>query len=170
MEVVKWYEKLPKAVVFDLDGTLSCGKHRLHLLPSKDVAHLNESWDDFNLASGQDAVIKNNVAILKALKGQGFHTIILTGRSATARDITIQWLEENSIPYDDLIMRGSEDNRKDTVIKEEVLRGLMRFFNIVACFDDLEHVVKHIRSMGLTCHQVTHYEDKCLSTSSSGED
>ncbi len=34
-------------VIVDLDGTLSDGMHRLHLLPTKDL-HLTESWSEFN--------------------------------------------------------------------------------------------------------------------------
>ncbi|AUG88496.1 3'-phosphatase, 5'-polynucleotide kinase [Vibrio phage Vp_R1] len=169
VQMLKWYQRLPKAVIFDLDGTLSCGKHRLHLLPPKELAHINSSWDEFNLAAGADDPIEDNITILKALKDQDYKIIILTGRSATAKKVTEEWLDLHSVPYDDLIMRGSDDDRKDTVIKEEVLRGLMRFFHIVACFDDLEHVAKHIRSLGLTCHLVTHYDNKCLSTSSNGK-
>ncbi|WPJ55686.1 hypothetical protein RCIP0095_00036 [Klebsiella phage RCIP0095] len=40
--------------IFDLDGTLSNGNHRLHLLPKKDL-HLTESWTAFNMAAGGDA-------------------------------------------------------------------------------------------------------------------
>lgn len=61
-------------------------------------------------------------------------------------------------------MRPAADHRRDIEFKEEKLReiGLER---IVACFDDLEHVAKHIRSLGVTCHLVTHYDTNCVSVS-----
>lgn len=167
---MSYYKRLPKAIIWDLDGTIACGKHRLHLLPPKEIAHLNESWDDFNLASSGDSPIENNVAIMKALKDQGFYTLILTGRSDIAKKITEEWLYDNNIPYDYLVMRRADDNRKDTEVKEMCIRSLMRFYNIVCCFDDLEHVVHHIRSLGITCHQVTHYDEKTVAEESHGED
>ncbi len=44
------YAEKERYVIVDFDGTLSDGKHRLHLLPTKDL-HLTESWSEFNSAS-----------------------------------------------------------------------------------------------------------------------
>lgn len=148
--------------VFDLDGTLSCGKHRLHLLPTPETRNVNSAWDKFNLASKDDAPIKDNIELLKHLYKHA-NIIILTGRSAIARDVTEEWLQENRIPHDLLIMRPQDDHRRDIEFKEENLLSIQEDFgNIIACFDDLEHVCKHIRSLGITCHQVTHYDDVTL--------
>lgn len=144
-------------VILDLDGTLADGRHRLHLLPTKDQ-HLTKSWVEFNLAAGDDAPFEDNINLGRALYRAGFKCIILTGRSAIARDITIKWLAEHGVLYDDLIMRGADDDRKDTVIKEEYLRSI-GLENILCCFDDLPQVAYHLRSIGLTCHLVTHYDE-----------
>ena len=53
-------------VIFDLDGTLSDGRHRLHLLPKKDM-HLPRSWDEFNKAAIDDTPIKDNTELLDSL-------------------------------------------------------------------------------------------------------
>lgn len=150
--------------VWDLDGTLACGKHRLHLLPSKDTAHRTEAWDAFNMASGDDAPILDNIRLMNGLYQFGKHIIILSGRCDVAKAITEKWLWEHGCNFNQLIMRPAADHRRDIEFKEEKLReiGLER---IVACFDDLEHVAKHIRSLGVTCHLVTHYDNECVSTS-----
>lgn len=150
--------------IFDLDGTLSDGRHRLHLLPSKADAHKTEAWDAFNLAAGGDSAFVDNIRLMNELFQFGKRIIILTGRCDVAKAITEKWLWEHGCSYNQLIMRPAADHRRDTEFKEEKLReiGLER---IVACFDDLEHVAKHIRSLGVTCHLVTHYDDKCVSTS-----
>lgn len=148
---------MKRTVVFDLDGTLACGKHRLHLLPQEADAHRTEAWDGFNLASGDDAPIEDNIKLLRHLWTLGLHVIILTGRCDVARDVTLGWLKSNRVGHNQLIMRPAADHRRDIEFKEEKLReiGLDR---ILCCFDDLEHVAKHIRSLGVTCHLVTHYD------------
>ncbi len=151
-------------IVFDLDGTLSCGKHRRHLLPTEETRHLCEAWDAFNLAAYGDAPITDNTTLLCTLYANN-KIIILTGRSAIAREITEDWLDKHEIPYDVLLMRPEGDHRKDIDFKTEQL-GYIRaeYGPILCCFDDLEHVVKHIRSLGITCHQVTHYDIKTTDT------
>lgn len=150
--------------VFDLDGTLSDGRHRLHLLPSKDIANRTDSWDAFNLAADGDMPILDNIRLMNELYQFGKRIIILTGRSDVAKHLTIKWLWEHGCNYNDIIMRPASDHRRDIEFKEEKLKevGLER---IVACFDDLEHVAKHIRKLGVTCHLVTHYDNQCVSTS-----
>lgn len=150
--------------VFDLDGTLACGKHRLHLLPTKDTTHRTEAWDSFNLAAGGDAPILDNIRLMNELFQFGKRIIILSGRCDVAKAITEKWLWEHGCNFNQLIMSPAADHRRDIEFKEEKLReiGLDR---IVACFDDLEHVAKHIRSLGVTCHLVTHYDTECVSTS-----
>ena len=142
--------------IFDLDDTLSNGNHRLHLLPKKDL-HLTESRTAFNMAAVGDAPITDTIRVMKAMRAAGFIVIILTGRSDEAREITEKWLVQNGAShYDLLIMRSASDNRKDTVIKEEILRkiGIER---IVAAWDDSPTVIAHFRSLGITTYQVCDY-------------
>lgn len=155
-------------VLFDLDGTLADGRHRLHLLPKKDY-HLTDSWTEFNLAAIDDAPLWDNILLCNAMAVVGYKVIILTGRSDVARDITIAWLHKHTVRFDELIMRKQTDNRKDVQIKEEHLReiGLDR---ILCAFDDLPHVAYHMRGLGLTCHLVTHYEELRTDLVSHGED
>lgn len=150
--------------IWDLDGTLSDGRHRLHLLPKKDEAHLTYSWDKFNLAAGEDLPFLDNIRLMNELYQFGKRIVILTGRSDVAKHITEKWLWEHGCNFNQLIMRPASDHRRDIEFKEAKLKeiGLER---IVACFDDLEHVAKHIRSLGVTCHLVTHYYTQCVSTS-----
>ena len=145
-------------VVFDLDGTLSDGSHRLHLLPKKEDAHVTQAWDEFNLAVGDDGVFNDNLTLMNDLFGLGYRVVILTGRCDVARPVTEAWLDDCRADFDELIMRKSGDNRQDIEFKEEELRKI-GLDKILCCFDDLERVAKHIRSLGVTCHLVTHYDD-----------
>lgn len=143
-------------VIVDLDGTLSDGSHRLHLLPTENL-HLTESWSEFNRAAAGDSPIKSTIAVINGLWVSGFAIVILTGRSDEVRYETCKWLNENGVKFDEIIMRRQEDNRKDTVIKEEALRAI-GLDNIVCAFDDSPNVVKHFRILGITTYQVTEYD------------
>ena len=151
-----------KTVIFDLDGTLACGKHRLHLLPKPEDAHLTYAWNEFNLASADDKPIQDNIDLLKIMPAR-YDVIILSGRCDIAKDITLAWLKEKRVAYDQLIMRKQGDHRTDIDFKEEELRKI-GLGDILCCFDDLEHVAKHIRSLGVTCHLVTHYDNERVDT------
>lgn len=143
-------------VIVDLDGTLSDGTHRLHLLPTKDL-HLTESWSEFNRAAQHDAPIQDTIDVVNMLYNAGMGVVILTGRSDEVETETILWLDRHKVKYDWMIMRRAEDNRKDTVIKEEVLRAI-GLQHITCAFDDSPNVIKHFRSLGITTYQVTEYD------------
>ena len=142
-------------IIVDYDGTLSDGKHRLHLLPTKDL-HLTESWSEFNRAAAFDTPISDTIAIINGLWVSGFAVIILTGRSDEVMKESVDWLADYGVKYDFMIMRRASDNRKDTIIKEEVLRAI-GLKNIVACWDDSPNVINHLRGLGLTVYQVCDY-------------
>lgn len=143
-------------VIVDYDGTLSDGSHRLHLLPTKDL-HLTESWSEFNQAAKFDAPISNTIAVVNGLWVSGFAVVVLTGRSDEVYSESVYWLNKYGVHYDYLIMRRHDDNRKDTIIKEEVLRAI-GLENIVCAFDDSPSVVPFMRSLGITTYQVTEYD------------
>lgn len=154
--------------IIDLDGTLSDGTHRLHLLPTKDL-HLTESWSAFNGAAIGDKPIQNMIDVVNMLWKAGMGVIILTGRSDEVETDTLIWLDRYKVKFDHLIMRRAEDNRKDTVIKEEVLRAI-GLEHIKCAFDDSANVVKHFRSLGITTYQVTEYDKPHAHLQSHGVD
>lgn len=148
---------MKRIVIFDLDGTLADGRHRLQALPKVDP-HLPRSWDEFNKLAIYDKPIEDNIRVCNTL-ALCHHVIILTGRNEIVRKETEEWLKANDVYYDELIMRGLDDDRKDIHTKEEVVKRI-GVENILCAFDDLPHVVKHFRSLGITTHQVTEHEDE----------
>lgn len=154
-------------VVFDLDGTLANAKHRLHLLPSRNDKDSTNGWDAFNLACDKDLPIADNIELLEDLSHAHNNIVILTGRCDIAEDKTRAWLKahltEEVFADATLVMRKQGDHRRDVDFKQEVLERILDSGEeIMCCFDDLEHVVRHIRGMGITCHQVTHYDEPLL--------
>lgn len=147
-----------KVYIFDYDGTLSDGSHRLHKLPTKDL-HLTESWLEFNSLSKFDTPLQETIDVMNCLFYSGAFIIVLTGRSDAVVEESTQWLHDAGAKYHVLVMRQADDNRKDTIIKEEFLRyiGLHR---ITAAWDDSPNVISHFRSIGITTYQVCDYGDK----------
>ncbi|AFQ22513.1 putative polynucleotide 5' kinase/3' phosphatase [Pectobacterium phage PhiM1] len=121
------------------------------------------------MASVDDLPFTDNIELCNALERAGYYIVVLTGRSDVAWDVTVKWLVDNGAQFNALVMRSQSDNRKDTVIKEEYLRSI-GLENILCCFDDLPHVAYHLRSLGLTCHLVTHYEEQRTDLVSHGDD
>lgn len=152
-------------VIVDLDGTLSDGRHRLHLLPKVDL-HLTESWSEFNRASVDDTPIQDTIDVINALAEQ-YEIVILTGRSDEVAGETDDWLYRHGVHYDHLIMRRRSDNRKDTIIKREVLEdiGLER---ILCAFDDSPQVIRMMRDIGITVYAVTEYAEERADIKSHG--
>lgn len=142
-------------IVFDLDNTLRDGSHRSHLVPTENLDR-TESWDAFNLACGDDTPIADNIALLTDLAAT-YSIIILSSCCEVARDITTDWLREHHVWCDTLIMRRADDHRTMMEFKEAELREI-GLEHILCCFDDDPKVVRHIRSLGLTCHEVRHYD------------
>lgn len=149
---------MKRTVIFDLDGTLADGRHRLHALPKVDP-HLPRSWDEFNKLAYLDAPIKNNIELCNSLYDADHWLVILTGRNEIVRGDTVDWLRQHGVKYDQLVMRGIDDDRKDIHFKEEWVK-LQAPGEILCAFDDLPHVVKHFRRLGITTHQVTEHEDE----------
>lgn len=131
----------------DLDGTLSMPVNRLHLMPTEKLG-LTESWSEFNMAAGTDEV-SNSIKTLYHAVSSDLVVVILTGRCDVSREVTTGWLDDKCVIYDMLIMREEGDNRKDTVIKEEILRQI-GLDNIAFAVDDDPGVIAHFRSLGIT--------------------
>lgn len=121
-------ESLPKAVMFDIDGTL---------------AHMNGrgpfEWDKV----GSDTLDGHVATLVDAYRENGFKIIILSGRDGVCKESTIKWLTENEVWYDEFFMREAGDCRKDTIIKEEIFwRDVAPKYNVRAVVDDRPCVVR----------------------------
>lgn len=138
---------LPKAVIFDLDGTLADNNHR--------------SPFEYHKLS-EDTLVDSVANVLKLYHSSGYKIICLSGRNAgTASDVlewyklTDQWLTENNIPADKLFMRHWNDYRKDDIVKEEIFwDSIAPYYNVEVAFDDRSTVVAMWRRIGLKCFQV----------------
>lgn len=126
--------------LFDIDGTLAEMHDRGPFEWSK-VGNDNPRWQ----------VIKTAKAHAKA----GYKIIVMSGRDASCRKETIEWLLRFGIPCFELHMRPEGDMRKDNIVKAELFDQHVRFiYDVVAVYDDRQQVVDMWRAMGVDCFQV----------------
>lgn len=136
-------KNLPKAVICDLDGTLS----------------LLNGRDPYNAATCDNDLLNEPVAAaLKMAKQQGYQVILLSGREDKFREPTMRFLDKHQIGYDLLLMRTSNDFRKDNIIKRELFEGeIQGKYFVEFLLDDRNQVVDMWRKdLHLPCFQVNY--------------
>lgn len=130
-------EYLKPCVIFDIDGTLA---HNVSRNPF-DWTKVKEDIED-----------KAVMNLLTLYDTNGYSIIICSGREASCREETLEWLGENNVER--LYMRKVNDYRPDWIVKEEMWREIAHNYNILFLVDDRQQVVDRARSLGLKVFQV----------------
>ncbi len=131
-------ESLPRAFIFDVDGTLADHNGRNPYDAGKAV---------------DDLVYKHVRDVLKAVS-RGHGVIICTGRNAEHRDVTENWLLRHRLPFDELHTRQPGDTRDDAIVKSEMLDDIVKHHNVMGVFDDRPRVSRMWRARGIPTFQV----------------
>lgn len=137
---LKQDKSLPKAIVYDMDGTLAL---------MKDMRTPFE-WDKVQLDNINTPVFND----LLARKNAGYKIIIATARDGAAKQGTLEWLQKYNVPYDELYIKGVNDNRKDSIVKTEFWNDMVKKYYLECLVDDRNQVVIQARKLGLTVFQV----------------
>ena len=89
------------------------------------------------------------------------YVIIVSGREDTCKAETMQWLDDNHIPYDEIHMRNPEavdeqgKQLDDRIIKKSIYdEWIKNRYNVRFVLDDRNRVVDMWRSLGLKVLQV----------------
>lgn len=140
----------PKAVIFDVDGTLAKMVDR----------------SPYDLEKCDTDVINPMVVELsKMYDRQGYQIIVVSGReSGTKEDpmkyyrMTRKWVEDFAqAPLVMQCQRLHGDDRKDDVVKEEIFwNKIAPHFDVKLAIDDRTQVVEMWRRIGVECWQVAH--------------
>lgn len=139
-EPPKWSEEKLNCYIFDIDGTLA----KMNGRSPYDMTKISTDIPNHNITM-----------IARIISKSGLPIIIVSGREDSCRDETEDWLINNNIPFNELFMRKTGDNRNDAIIKREIYDlELKDKYNILAVFDDRNRVVDMWRSLGITCLQV----------------
>lgn len=138
--------------IFDIDGTIADAEHRMHYI--KGERSKDKNWPAFYRECINDEPIQPTAELCRILHDEHY-IVLFTGRDSKYRELTMAWLEEHYIPYDDLFMRPEGDNRQDAIVKQELFEqsGILPE-QVEGVFEDRSRVVKMWRDLGLICYQV----------------
>ncbi|MEU8297838.1 AAA family ATPase [Micromonospora sp. NPDC048909] len=131
----------PEIVLVDIDGTVA----------------LNVSRSPYDMTRvGEDQPNEAVIAAVRAMHAAGYAVVFCSGRDASARADTEDWLQRHvRVPYLALHLRAVGDRRKDSVVKREIYeREIRGRYRVVGVFDDRMQVVRMWRALGLTVFQV----------------
>lgn len=133
---------LPKAIWVDVDGTLA---ERVHPDAPQPVRGPFEEDRVF-----EDAVIEHIADLVRTLHAAGYKIVIMSGRTDSCQEETERWLIEHAIPYDDIFMRRTVEDkgRKDNLVKHDLFwANVAPKYNLVFCLDDRQQVVDFTRDV-----------------------
>ncbi|MFI5801452.1 AAA family ATPase [Streptomyces sp. NPDC051561] len=134
---------LPSAVMCDIDGTLA-------LTGDRGPYDFSRCGTDLLNPSVRDALHAFRSA-------HGDTLVLLSGRSEDFREQTEEWLTRHEVPYDELWMRPSGDQRRDDLVKAELFdKHVRERFAVRVSLDDRDRVVELWRRMGLPTWQVNY--------------
>lgn len=138
------------AVIFDMDGTLCDTSQIVHLIEGED-----KDYAAFHAASAGCPPHADVVAAAREQSAKGLAILVVTSREFIWRDLTLDWLVANDIPYDALYMRIVGDFRKDVVIKTEILKQITADgFRVLEAWDDKPAVLDLWRENDIAVHIV----------------
>ena len=163
---------MKNTVIFDLDGTLANidSRRDISMKPNGKL-----DWDIFAAPNSILALDKPNAPVIKMaqmFKADGFKIVIFSGRNDRGFDATVQWLNNNHVPFDLLVMRPDKFKDKswpiadgnpatpdmrfmpDEILKKVMLDTFVDINDVFLVVDDRQKVVDMWRDLGLNTFQV----------------
>jgi|SRR5579859_418706 len=135
-------DNLPSAIISDLDGTLAkIGNRSPYSAANCDTV---------------DTPISSTLETVKLYYQAGYKIIFCTGRMEVDREPTVRFIE-NCLPNVNylLLMRTTNDQRKDSIIKEELFNNhIKNKYNVKLVMDDRLSVCRLWFNMGLNLFRV----------------
>lgn len=128
------------AWIVDIDGTLAN----------------HGSRDPYDTSRYHEDTVHDVIrTVVDALVNTGHYIVITSGRDEEFRQVTTDWLMNNRVTFDRLVMRKAGDRRRDDLVKEDLFwEQIAPRYDVQGCLDDRDRVVQKWRAMGLTCLQV----------------
>lgn len=144
-----------KVIVFDIDGTLADGEHRMHLIRGEG----KRDWKTFFAKSVEDPP-HHEIQWLNHIMADrdDVELVVLTARPEKRRTVTEQWLIEHDIHYKELILKTDDEEERrvpDQDFKERILdKMIAQGRKPYMVFEDRNSVVDMWRKRGIKCLQV----------------
>jgi hypothetical protein len=132
-------------IICDIDGTLA------------DIG----DRDRYDMEAAKNDKLFEDVAhLLSIARMSGWTIYLLTGRKEEARGVTTNWLNENGVVYDELILRGNSDRRSNADYKKQILCMLTESKGkpVFVLEDNLDVVYMCREELKISCFHVRDYK------------
>lgn len=141
----------PKAVIFDIDCTLSDADWRFHL-----IEKAPKNWTEYFAQSINDKPLTETRNLSDWYTVFGHTTLFVTGRTEKNRDITVDWLKRIlCLDHWQLFMRQNNDFRKGVDVKRDIYKNeIEQVYDVKAAFDDREDICQMWKSLGIPTFRV----------------
>ena len=141
----------PDAVIVDVDGTLvDVSTVRHHVILSHPENRGYRDYHAFHRAASWCPPIRATVDLVDAERACGRAVIIMTARKEEWKASTVGWLASHGIAWDEIYMRADHDDRKDALVKADLLAKVRaRGWNVVRAYDDNPSIIALWRSEGI---------------------
>jgi FMN phosphatase YigB (HAD superfamily) len=146
--------RLP-AVIYDTDGTLVDVRPIRHLVTGR-----KKDFAAFHAASIDCAP---NMHVLEAARLDhllGKQNLVVTGRERKWGALTEEWLQKWDVPYAGLWMRPDGDNRKDFMVKDDILTELLETYSVHRAWDDNPQVIDLWKRRGIPVTSVPGWDEQ----------
>ena len=145
----------PKAIIFDIDGTLAIRDKGPDGRGPYDWDRVGE-----DLPNEPVMLVASMLAIATDFYSAArVEILFFSGRDERCREQTEMWLDHHFGSGYKLYMRPAKHNGPDDELKRDFCEAVSQFYDIAAVFDDRNRVVDMWRSNGVTCMQVCSRED-----------
>ena len=132
-------DKDTRVFVFDMDSTLTYDPDRSIIYPSKDVYF--DAARDFppNMRLANYA---------RFFANNGHSVVIATARPPSRLDESIKWLNDNDIPFDQIMLSTGEV--PSSLAKQSMLKDLKSYYKSVEClYDDSPYNIEAAELQGV---------------------
>lgn len=136
-----------KAVIVDLDGTLTDNRPRLHLAKEG-------KWDDFHAEGANDRPNRHVIDVINSLAMTGYQIIIFTGRPENFAKSTIEWLDAFKVTWHFMEMRRVGDYTPNEEMKRKWHRAYSKDLSIMLAIDDMQKTCDMWRELGVPVMKV----------------
>lgn len=140
----------PKAIIIDLEGTLSDHSGRVHYYHNKDYERYNAAFID-------DPVNEEFVEELKAAVDKTDATIILcTAKKKKWHQIAATWLSNNNLMpiIDKIKYRDDLDSRPSVIVKRDMLNLIKKEYDVICAYDDRKDICDMFEENGVHTYLV----------------
>lgn len=144
---------IKNVILVDVDHTISDARWRDSMLEGADRW---SGWDAYHEASRDDPPVAPIVALVSAMRCQGYRVVGFTSRPEKWRGLTMKWIVKNLVGLDDLLMRPDDSFRPAVELKMELAREAFgeKLDKVAFVVDDREDVCAAFLAVGVTSLQV----------------